>query len=265
MPQVSNAVEALEWRATSPDSWQRDKLALEGADGTQYTWAGYYDAVQKFARALVQISHPTPRSNGSTQYGVAIHAFNEPRWFISALGALAAGWTVSGIYLTNTYDQAAHVLRTSDIRVLVIESRDMLSTIYANVLTDFPLLKVVCLTGAEDMKHPRVVSFDDFAVEHSKMDLMKPCDLPDDYVASLVCKSTVSGRRIAFSRRAHFDDRDVCMYVCTHIPSLSYLSPLNWHVSIISSYIYLHQILPAQLAIRRQWSCRMALSNQFAR
>ena len=191
MPQVSNAVEALEWRATSAESKQRNKLALEGADGTKYTWAEYYDEVQRFARALVQICRPTQsqgNGNRTSQYGVAIHAFNEPRWFISALGALAAGWTVSGIYLTNTYDQAAHVLRTSDVRVLVIENIDMLDTTYKKLLSDFPLIKIVCLNGAESMIHPRVISFGDFGAGDDKMPLMKPGDLPDDWISSLVCK-----------------------------------------------------------------------------
>ena len=214
MPQVSNAVEALEWRATSSESKERNQLALEGADGSQYTWAEYYEKVQQFARALVQIDRP---SAGGAQCGVAIHAFNEPNWFVSAMGALAAGWTVSGIYLTNTYEQASHVLRTSDVRVLVIEDIDMLDSVYKNVMKDFPQLKIVYLHGSGDgVKHPRVSSFSNFLV-YNEVDLPKSCDLPGDSVASLVYTSGTTGNPKAVEL-SHSSISAVCAQMHARIP-----------------------------------------------
>ena len=93
MPQCHNAVEALAWRATNTP----DKLALEAADGAaQYNWQEYYQQVQQFARSLVALSSKG-NTKGQQHSGVAVHAFNEPRWFFSALGALAAEWTISGM------------------------------------------------------------------------------------------------------------------------------------------------------------------------
>ena len=93
MPQCQNAIEALAWRASNSP----DKLALEAADGvTQYSWKEYYYQVECFARSLVVIQGPSAKDH---QHGVAVHAFNEPRWFFAALGALAAEWTISGMML----------------------------------------------------------------------------------------------------------------------------------------------------------------------
>lgn len=98
LPSARNAVQALEIRATSPEACE--KLALASADGcTTYSWKEYYEQVQMFARSLMTVSNDA--SNGGEQCGVAIHAFNEPRWFFAAVGALAAGWSVSGIYLVS--------------------------------------------------------------------------------------------------------------------------------------------------------------------
>ena len=105
------------------------------ADGATYTWSQYHEEARAFGKALV--------ATGGASGGVAVHAFNEPRWFFAALGALAAGWTVSGIYTTNTYDQAAHILRTSGVKVLVLQSAHMLQTTYSKVLEDFPASRPV--------------------------------------------------------------------------------------------------------------------------
>ena len=96
LPHARTAVAALAHRARATPA----RLALEGADGTAYTWAEYHASARAFGAALRALA---------PDGGVAVHAFNCPEWFFSALGAMAAGWTVSGIYTTNTYAQAAHV------------------------------------------------------------------------------------------------------------------------------------------------------------
>ena len=75
-----------------------------------------------------------------------MHAFNEPRWFFAALGALKAGWTVSGIYTTNTYEQAAHIIRTSGVRVLVLESTKQLQRLINRYSTTFRVSRSCCWT-----------------------------------------------------------------------------------------------------------------------
>ena len=101
-------------------------------------------------------------SNGLETGGVAVHAFNCPEWFFAALGAMHANWTVSGIYTTNTYDQASHILRTSNVRVLVLESEEMLSSVYGSLLEDFPAVTAVLLRGGDASPGSRTPSWDAF-------------------------------------------------------------------------------------------------------
>jgi len=186
MPHSQNAVAALSWRAKHTP----EKLALEAADGAaQYTYQQYYEQVQQFGKALMAIQEKI--KSKEQQLGVAVHAFNEPRWFFASLGAQAAEWTVSGIYLTNTYDQASHVLTTSHVKVLVLESEDLLETTYSKVLKDFPDLTVVLLQGGDDTgKFPgkdRVLSYAKFLDRAKGKGLKDPKDLSPDKVTSLVC------------------------------------------------------------------------------
>ena len=215
LPQARNAVEALEERAMHTEC--SGKLALESADATTtYTWKEYYDQVQKFARALVGLNSIKAANE---QFGVAVHAFNEPRWFFSAIGALAAGWTVSGIYLTNTYDQAAHVLRTSQVKVLVLESKEALDTTYKTVLQDFKDIKVILLQGGDQDASSRTPSYEAFINNANTADinLTSPKELPDDAVASLVYTSGTTGNPKAVEL-THRNITSVCAMMHARIP-----------------------------------------------
>ena len=71
--------------------------------------------------------------------------------------------------MTNTYSQAAHVIKTSDVKVLVLESKELLDSTYKSVLKDFPGLTVVLLEGAGEGttskasgNKDRVLSYDAF-------------------------------------------------------------------------------------------------------
>ncbi len=215
LPQAANAVHALEIRA----SLMPEKIALVGADGTTtFTWKEYYHQVQQFARALKQTNDGREQTNG-----VAIHAFNTPEWFIAAIGAMAAGWTVSGIYLTNTYDQAAHVLRTSEVKVLLLEKRELLETTYKTVLTDFPTLKVVLLQGGDDDASSRTPSYHAFlnnkhdVNSETNKQLMLPSELSNHAVASLVYTSGTTGNPKAVEL-THENITSVCAMMHARIP-----------------------------------------------
>jgi long-subunit acyl-CoA synthetase (AMP-forming) len=202
LPDARNVVHALQIRATDPGT--KKSLALTGADGTAYTWSNYYEETVRFAEALQSVS-----SSGSD--GVAVHAFNCPRWFFSAAGALAAGWTVSGIYLTNTYDQAVHILKTSHVKVLVIENETMMEQTYAMVLQDFPYLTVVLLETSDDFSaSDRVLSYDAFVKKGTDTSsLIQPSDLPQSAVATLVYTSGTTGNPKAVEL-THGNIHEVC-------------------------------------------------------
>jgi long-subunit acyl-CoA synthetase (AMP-forming) len=194
--------------------------------------------VQRFAAAVLA-SSASPASAG-----IAIHAFNEPRWFFATLGALAAGWTVTGIYLTNTYDQAKHVLKTSEVRVLVLESAELLETTYRTVLKDFADLTVVILRGLIHDASPRVLSYDAFLAKGSAMQpstLTPPAQLSKDVVASLVYTSGTTGNPKAMEL-THENMYTVCAMMHARIPLnertviVSYL-PLS-HIAAMGIDLY---------------------------
>jgi long-subunit acyl-CoA synthetase (AMP-forming) len=207
LPQANNVVHALEIRAAS------EALALKGADGREYSWKEYYEQVQSFARALAS------KSQGCGG-GVAIHAFNCPEWFIGAIGALAAGWTVSGIYLTNTYEQATHILKTSGVKVLILEDVQLLETTYGNVLKEFPFLSVVLLKGGDADPHSRTPSWDSFcSFSEGGKDtvLAPPSQLPSGAIATLVYTSGTTGNPKAVEL-THNNIHTVCAMMHARIP-----------------------------------------------
>ena len=91
-----------------------------------YTWKEYADRVTRYKNYLL--------SNGLSN--TAIHAFNSPEWFVAAIGSIAAGSHVAGIYNTNTDKQCLHVIRTGECDVLVIDTFDTLVKHYAQVFDD---------------------------------------------------------------------------------------------------------------------------------
>jgi long-chain-fatty-acid--CoA ligase ACSBG len=209
LPKSANLVEALEYRANHTG----DSLALEGADGKIYSWKDYREQVLAFARTL-QSQFPGSRS------GIAVHAFNRPEWFFSAVGALAAGWTVSGIYLTNTYEQAKHILQTSEVKVLVLEGLGLLETTYKTVLNDFPELTVILLDGGNSDDASRTPSYEPFVGAHppSQEEASIPLvPLDKDDVACLVYTSGTTGNPKAVEL-THGGINSVCAMMHARIP-----------------------------------------------
>ena len=188
VPEASNVVAALARRAA--DRASASRTALVAADGkTEWSWSAYYDSVRAFGAALISVGGSSGGGGGAA--GIAVHAFNCPEWFFAALGAMHAGWTVSGIYTTNTYDQAAHILRTSAVKVLVLESKEQLSQTYGKLLEEFPAVVAVLLRGGDNDPTSRTPSYAAFLERGENVASALPSadDLSPQRVTSLVCKS----------------------------------------------------------------------------
>ena len=228
IPAARTVVDALAARA----SYTADAPALVGADGASYTWEAYHANAVAFGKALKALGG---------RGGVAVHAFSEPRWFFAAVGALAAGWTISGVYLTNTYEQSKHILKTSRVRVLVVETRAQLESTYASVLDDFPELVVVVLEGGA-FDGDRVFHYDAFVASGAALDdRALPRMLPSTDVASLVYTSGTTGNPKAVEL-THESARSVCEMMHARIPLnestvlVSYL-PLS-HIAALGIDVY---------------------------
>lgn len=219
-----NPVQALEYQALHNGL----KVAMVSCTGETLTWSEYYRAVNSFARALLEYG---------TTAGVAIHAFNEPRWFVACLGGLAAGWTCSGIYLTNTYTQANHILSTSEVKVLVLESADLLRTTYQNLWKDHPELVVVLLNGS--FHDARAKTWDEFMQSNQSAKLVSPGDLAGTNVASLVYTSGTTGNPKAVELTLS-NIHSVCAKMHTRIPQTS---------PIVVSYLPLSHIAASGIDI----------------
>eukprot|EP00636_Phaeomonas_parva_P015083 CAMPEP_0118862318 /NCGR_PEP_ID=MMETSP1163-20130328/7555_1 /TAXON_ID=124430 /ORGANISM="Phaeomonas parva, Strain CCMP2877" /LENGTH=658 /DNA_ID=CAMNT_0006796209 /DNA_START=112 /DNA_END=2088 /DNA_ORIENTATION=+ len=226
MPEARTVVEALALRAEGPN---KHKAALQPVGAPAVTWAQYFEHVQGFSRALRAVGMPEVGAGPGPLPGVAVHAFNCPEWFYAALGAMLGRWTVSGIYNTNTYDQAAHILRTSDVRVLIIQDAEMYHATYEQQLhADFPeVLAVVIADPAGSLPARReVMTYAAFVATGVGEATPAVRELRDDDVASLVYTSGTTGNPKAV--------------VCTHanlrvVVAMAHgMVPLNEKTRVIS-------------------------------
>lgn len=88
------------------------------------SWSEYVNQSLNFAKMM-------KRHN---KRNVAIHAFNCPEWFITAMGSLCSGRYFCGIYNTNKNDQCMHIIQKGECDLLVVESCKLLFDCYDNVL-----------------------------------------------------------------------------------------------------------------------------------
>lgn len=79
------------------------------------SWSEYHRQVRRTARGLMALGLQRGQ-------GVAIMGFNRPEWFLSDLGAIAAGGVPTGIYQTSTPEQCLQVADHAEAAVVVVEN-----------------------------------------------------------------------------------------------------------------------------------------------
>ncbi|MDX1631828.1 MAG: AMP-binding protein [Thermoanaerobaculia bacterium] len=102
------------------------------------SWEEYRDRVLTTARGFLALG----LEPGG---GVAILGANCPRWFLSDLGAIAAGGVPVGIYTTSTSDQATWVARHAEAQIAVVQEPSDLAQLQRDRLPD--LKAVVLMEG----------------------------------------------------------------------------------------------------------------------
>lgn len=93
-----------------------------------YSWIEYVNNSFGFAKFLLSLNNE--------KQNVAIHSFNCPEWFFSAMGTMMAGRIFTGIYNTNNTEQCMHVISTGLCGVLVVESCSLFLEKYRSVFDE---------------------------------------------------------------------------------------------------------------------------------
>lgn len=178
-------------------------LSSPGAPSSEFvamTWAEYHERVGAFAAACVALGLPIGGAIG-------IASENRPEWLIAALGAMAAGGMVAGIYQTSTAEQTAHILAHSDSMVAVLEDQQQWAKIAPAVAEGrLPRLRRVVFLGevpeaalaaVSAAGGPLGQSFADFLASGSgpfvKTAEERQAALQPDQVATLIYTSGTTG------------------------------------------------------------------------
>jgi long-subunit acyl-CoA synthetase (AMP-forming) len=116
------------------------------------SWAEYAAQARRAAKGFMALGVGSGRN-------VAILSGNRPEWFLSALGAIAAGGVPAGIYATSSSEQCEYIARHCEAAVAVVENESHLATFLAfrDRLPD--LRAIVLLEGHSDAAG--VVSWDE--------------------------------------------------------------------------------------------------------
>jgi long-chain acyl-CoA synthetase len=119
------------------------------------TWREYGEKVKHVALALFSLG---------LQKGdrVAIISENNPEWFYSDLGTLAAGGVSVGIYSTDSFHQVEYVMNHSGAKFYIAEDEEQLDKIL-QVRGNLPQLLKIIVIDMEGLRHfsdPMVMSFE---------------------------------------------------------------------------------------------------------
>lgn len=107
--------------ATAASHPDRNALAEMGPDGRWVftTWGEYWQAVRDLAKGLIALG----LEPGD---GVALIGNNRPDWVISQMGISAAGAVPAPIYVTNTVEQVAYIVRNCRAKIAICEDEAQL-------------------------------------------------------------------------------------------------------------------------------------------
>lgn len=105
-----------ELAAERPD---RKALTEIGPDGewVESTWSEYWEAVRNLAKGLIALG----MKPGD---GVALIGNNRRDWVISQMGISAAGGVPAPIYVTNTIEQVAYIVKHCGAKIAICDNRE---------------------------------------------------------------------------------------------------------------------------------------------
>jgi long-subunit acyl-CoA synthetase (AMP-forming) len=159
----------------------RKALAEIGPDGdwVSTTWGEYWDAVRNLAKGLIALG-VQPGD------GVALVGNNRRDWVISQMGVSAAGAIPAPIYVTNTIEQVAYIVKHCRARVAICDNQEQLDKYLAGLDRGLIELEHIITMDAIDSVRPKVKSLADVIARGSsepdeelerRMEAVKPDDL----------------------------------------------------------------------------------------
>ena len=138
----------------------RKALVAMDADGNwaATTWGEYWDSVRGLANALIALG-VQPGD------GVALIGNNRPEWVISQMGISAAGAVPAPIYVTNTMEQVAYIVKHCRAKVAICDTRTQLDKYLAALDQGLVDLEHIITMDAIESDRPMVTSLADVIVQ----------------------------------------------------------------------------------------------------
>jgi len=194
-----------------------------------WTWNQYRADVDKFAKALCTLGFKAHDS-------VNIIGFNAPAWFISNMGAIAAGGVAAGIYTTNLPEACKYVSAHSKAKVVIVEGKKQLDK-YLAIQKDLKDLQALVVYGEPvpagiNSKVP-VYAFDDFLglgadVGDDELVMRKEAQRPG-HCCTLIYTSGTTGQ----PKAVMISHDNLCWTSQTMLSTIPALSPADCLVSYL--------------------------------
>jgi long-subunit acyl-CoA synthetase (AMP-forming) len=159
----------------------RKALSEIGPDGewVSTTWGEYWDAVRNLAKGLMALG-VQPGD------GVALVGNNRRDWVISQMGISAAGAIPAPIYVTNTVEQVAYIVKHCRAKIAICDNQDQLDKYLAGLDRGLIELDHIITMDPIDNVRPMVTSLADVITRGSaepddelerRMEAVKPDDI----------------------------------------------------------------------------------------
>ncbi|CAH8624224.1 unnamed protein product [Schistosoma intercalatum] len=117
-------------------------LGRRSSPNEKYTWLTYIevdDKIQAFGSALVKVASHIPWSDNC----VGIFGRNSPEWFIAQHACAAYGFPIVPIYATLGDEAMQHILKLTELRVVVCDSGEEICRVLEQSLSFINLVIVV--------------------------------------------------------------------------------------------------------------------------